>query len=158
MVLRPTKYRPPRNFSPPSLLTFSIGGRPTYGTVECLPMAREKTNGRIELLQGTLDLLILRTLRWGPKHGYGIAKLIEQTSSGAFQVDHGSLYPALQRLQQEGWIKANWGVSTTKRRAKFYALTPSGRRQLVAGQSHWKRFVSAFAAILQTDGPSPEEK
>jgi PadR family transcriptional regulator, regulatory protein PadR len=121
-------------------------------------MTREKTNERMELFQGTLDLLILRTLRWGPKHGYGIAKFIEQTSSGAFQVDHGSLYPALQRLQQEGWIKANWGVSTTKRRAKFYTLTASGRKQLVAGQSHWKRFISAFAAILQTDRPEPEEK
>ena len=121
-------------------------------------MTREKTNERMELFQGTLDLLVLRTLRWGPKHGYAIAKFIEQTSNGAFQVDHGSLYPALQRLQQEGWIKANWGVSTTKRRAKFYTLTASGRKQLVAGQSHWKRFISAFAAILQTDRPAPEEK
>ena len=83
MVLRLTKYRPPLNFSLFFLLTFLISGRPTYGTVECLPMPREKTTERIELFQGTLDLLILRTLRWGPKHGYGIAKFIEQTSSGA---------------------------------------------------------------------------
>jgi PadR family transcriptional regulator, regulatory protein PadR len=158
MVLRRTKYKPHPHFSSFLLVTFSIGGRPTYGTVDSLPMTREKTNERMELFQGTLDLLILRTLRWGPKHGYGIAKFIEQTSSGAFQVDHGSLYPALQRLQQEGWIKANWGVSTTKRKAKFYSLTASGRKQLVAGQSHWKRFISAFAAILQTDRPAPEEK
>jgi len=121
-------------------------------------MTREKTGERLDLFQGTLDLLILRTLRWGPKHGYGIAKFIEHTSNNTFKVDHGSLYPALQRLQQEGWIKADWGVSTTNRKAKFYRLTPSGRKQLAAGQSRWERFIAAFGSILNTGRPSPEEK
>jgi transcriptional regulator len=108
---------------------------------------------RLELFQGTLDLLILRTLRWGPMHGYGIVKFIEQSSREAFRIDHGSLYPALQRLQQEGWIAAEWGTSTTKRRAKFYRLTVAGRRQLVAEQSRWDRFTAAIARVMHPRRP-----
>lgn len=114
--------------------------------------------GRLELFQGTLDLLILRTLRWGSLHGYAIAKFIEQSSVGEFRIDHGSLYPALQRLQQEGWIRGEWGTTSTNRKAKFYKLTPSGRRQLTSQESRWKRFTSAIAGILASGRPAREEE
>jgi len=104
--------------------------------------------GSLELVKGTLDMLILRTLRSGPKHGHGIACLIEQTSGSALRVDHGSLYPALQRLQQEAWIKAQWGISQNGRRAKFYSLTPAGRQQLHAESSRWERLTQAIAMIM----------
>ena len=113
---------------------------------------------RLELFQGTLDLLILRTLRWGAMHGYAIAKFIEQTSGDEFRIDHGSLYPALQRLQQEGWIRGEWGTTNTNRKAKFYKLTASGRRQLLAEESRWQRFTSAIAGILGSARPVPEEE
>jgi PadR family transcriptional regulator PadR len=103
----------------------------------------------LELVKGTLDMLILRTLRAGPQHGHGIACLIEQTSGSALRVDHGSLYPALQRLQQETWIKAQWGVSQNGRRAKFYSLTPAGRRQLNVESSRWERLTQAIAMIMK---------
>jgi PadR family transcriptional regulator PadR len=103
---------------------------------------------RLELFQGTLDLLILRTLRCGPAHGHGIAKSIEQSSRHTFRIDHGSLYPALQRLQQEGWIVAEWGRSSNNRRAKFYKITATGHKQLMAEQSRWARFTTAIAHIL----------
>lgn len=109
---------------------------------------------RHELLPGTLDLLILRTLLWGPVHGHGIAKSIERMSEDVLRIDHGSLYPALQRLQQEGWIKAAWGTSATNRRAKYYRLTPAGRRQLSAQTSKWERLSGAIARVLRL---SPEE-
>lgn len=114
--------------------------------------------GRLELFQGTLDLLILRTLRWGSLHGYAIAKFIEQSSGDEFRIDHGSLYPALQRLQQEGWIRGEWGTTSTNRKAKFYKLTPSGRRQLTSQESRWKRFTSAIAGILASGRPAREEE
>lgn len=110
---------------------------------------------RVELLQGTLHLLILRTLRWGPMHGHGIAKFIERTSRDILKIQHGSLYPALQRLLQEGWIKAEWGTSTNNRRARFYRLTAAGRRQLTAEHSRWERFTEAVARIFK---PTPAEK
>jgi PadR family transcriptional regulator PadR len=103
---------------------------------------------RLDIMQGTLDLIILRTLRWGPLHGHGIAKFIQQTSADAFPIDHGSLYPALQRLLQEKWISAQWGTSTKNRRARFYTLTATGRRQLTAEHSKWQRFSAAVARIL----------
>lgn len=117
-----------------------------------------RSSERLELFQGTLDLLILRTLRWGPMHGYGIAKFIGQSSNDAFQIDHGSLYPALQRLQQEGWIAAYWGISKTNRKAKFYKLTARGRRQLAAEQSRWARFTAAIAGILHPARPAFKEE
>jgi PadR family transcriptional regulator PadR len=103
---------------------------------------------RLEIMQGTLDLIILRTLRWGPKHGHGIAKFIQQTSGDTFRIEHGSLYPALQRLLQEGWVTAEWGTSTNNRKAKFYRLTATGRKQLSAEESKWDRFSEAVARIL----------
>ncbi len=111
---------------------------------------------RIELLQGTLDLLILRTLLWGPTHGHGIAKAIEGASRDVLKVEHGSLYPALQRLQQEGWITAAWKASPNNRRARYYSLTAAGRRQLRAETSRWDRLAHAIASILRPV-ESPEE-
>jgi len=115
-------------------------------------------SGRLELFQGTLDLLILRTLRWGPMHGHGIAKFIERSSGEAFRIDHGSLYPALQRLLQEGWIVGEWGTSTNNRRAKFYRLTSRGRKQLAEEQSRWKRFTEAIAGVLRPGHLAREEE
>src|SRR5436190_1671377 len=112
-------------------------------------MARKRKGARIELVYGTLDMLVLRTLRWGPTHGHGIAKSIERMSDDALKVEHGSLYPALQRLLQEGWITAEWGVSDNKQRAKYYRLTAAGRRKLVAETSRWERFVRAVTGVLR---------
>ncbi|HLY60026.1 MAG TPA: PadR family transcriptional regulator [Terriglobia bacterium] len=111
---------------------------------------------RIELLQGTLDLLILRTLLWGPTHGHGIAKAIERTSNDVLKVEHGSLYPALQRLLQEEWIKAEWAASPNNRRARYYSLTATGRRQLRAETSRWERMALAITSVLRPV-ESPEE-
>src|SRR5215469_4670574 len=94
-------------------------------------MSTRETKERLELLQGTLDLLILRTLILGPQHGQGIARAIEQTSDEELLVEHGALYPALQRLEDRGWISAKWGTSNNNRKARFYWLTPTGRKQLL---------------------------
>lgn len=109
---------------------------------------------RTEMLQGTLDMLILRTLLWGPTHGHGIAKAIERTSNDVLKVEHGSLYPALQRLLQEGWILAEWKASPNNRRARYYSLTASGRRQLRAETSRWERLALAIARVMQPVGSS----
>ena len=106
---------------------------------------------RITLLQGTLDLLILRTLVVGPQHGQGIARAIQETSEDVLLVDHGSLYPALQRLESKRWIKAKWGVSRNNRRARFYELTASGRKQLVRESNQWRRLVAAMARVLDSE-------
>jgi PadR family transcriptional regulator len=105
---------------------------------------------RIELPQGTLDLLILRTLRLGPQHGWAISERVQQISSDALQVRQGSLYPALHRLERRGWIKARWGNSENNRRAKFYELTRSGRKQLEAEESAWRKLAAAVARVLET--------
>jgi PadR family transcriptional regulator len=107
---------------------------------------------RIELLQGTLDLLILRTLLSGPAHGHAIAKNIERNSEEVLQVEQGSLYPALHRLIRRGWISAEDGVSENNRRAKFYRLTASGRRQLKVETSRWEKLARAIAGILNAAG------
>jgi PadR family transcriptional regulator, regulatory protein PadR len=112
-----------------------------------MPTKEEKE--RIELLQGTLDLLILRTLRRGPAHGHAIAKTIEINSDDVLQVEQGSLYPALHRLIKRGWISAEEGTSENNRRAKFYKLTPKGRRQLTLETSKWDRLAAAIARILR---------
>ena len=104
-----------------------------------------------DLLQGTLDLLILKTLQPGPTHGWDIAQRIRQVSREALQVNQGSLYPALHRLEAQGWIDSQWGISDNNRRAKFYKLTAVGRRQLVAEEQTWERFSNAIALILQND-------
>lgn len=103
---------------------------------------------RIDILQGTLDLLILETLRWGPQHGYSIAQAIQADSSNVLQVDTGSLYPALHRLEKRKWIAASWKMSANKQRTRVYRLTPAGRRQLVAERSRWETLVDAISAIL----------
>src|SRR5689334_1434559 len=106
---------------------------------------------QLELLQGTLDLLILRTLIFGPEHGQGIANAIQKTSDEQLLVEHGALYPALQRLEQRGWISGKWGVSANNRRARFYSLTAAGRTRLVKETSRWKRLARAIALILESD-------
>lgn len=103
---------------------------------------------RIELLQGTLDLLILQTLQWGPRHGYGISQAIRTGSGEVLQVDTGSLYPALHRLERKKWIKAEWTVSEYNQQVKTYQLTAAGKKQLAAERSNWKRLTAAMAGIL----------
>jgi PadR family transcriptional regulator PadR len=103
-----------------------------------------------ELLQGTLDLLILKTVALGPQHGYGISLRIQQISRDALQVRQGSLYPALHRLEHRGWIAAEWGESENNRRAKFYRLTAAGRRQLEVEETNWERLAAAVRTILET--------
>src|SRR5436190_4109942 len=104
---------------------------------------------RIELLQGTLDMLILRTLQWGPQHGHGVGQAIRQSSADLLQVERGSLYPALHRLEAQGLIASEWKASELNRRAKYYRLTPAGRRQLVAEQSKWKLLVKTIARVMR---------
>jgi PadR family transcriptional regulator, regulatory protein PadR len=122
-------------------------------------MATQKSaDDRIALLQGTLDLLILKTLALGPCHGQGVARLIQRQSEEVFFVDHGSLYLALQRLEEKKWISAKWGVSENNRKARFYSLTPKGREQLVEKTSEWVRLTKAMGLILSGNvGSSGEE-
>lgn len=115
-------------------------------------MSTRETDDRLELLQGTLDLLILRTLILGPQHGQGIARAIQHTSDQELLVEHGALYPALQRLEERGWISAKWGTSTNNRKARFYSLNPAGRKQLARETTKWKRLAAAIGRVL-----GPEE-
>jgi len=101
-----------------------------------------------ELLHGTLDTLVLKTLTGGRRHGYAIARAIEEATEGVVDVEEGSLYPALYRMERKGWVEAEWGVSELGRRAKFYRLTPKGRRQLVAQSAEWARFAAAISRVL----------
>jgi PadR family transcriptional regulator PadR len=103
---------------------------------------------RIELLQGTLDVLILRTLQLGRQHGQGIARAIQKTSEDSLLVDHGSLYPALKRLEKKRWVRAEWGVSSNNRRARFYDLTPHGQKQLEVETTGWYELVAAMGRVL----------
>ena len=114
-------------------------------------LTRDEKN-RVALLQGTLDLLILRTLLFKPEHGQGIARAIQQQSDDVLLVDHGALYPALQRLEAKGWISAKWGNCENNRKARFYALTKSGRKQLVDETSQWRKLARAMGRVL-----GPEE-
>jgi transcriptional regulator len=104
---------------------------------------------RIELLQGTLDMLILRTLQWGPQHGHGIGQAIRANSGELLQVETGSLYPALHRLERQGWLASEWGLSENKQRAKYYRLTAAGKKQLSAEQSKWELFVKAITGVMK---------
>lgn len=106
---------------------------------------------RVALLQGTLDMLILRTLTFGPEHGQGIARAIQQQSEEVLLVEHGALYPALERLENKQWISARWGISSNNRKARFYQLTPLGRKQLAKETSEWRRLAAAIARILGPD-------
>jgi PadR family transcriptional regulator PadR len=112
---------------------------------------------RVALLQGTRDLLILRTLLFGPEHGQGIAAAIQRQSEDVLLVEHGALYPALQRLEAKGWIKAKWGVSSNNRKARFYTLTHKGRRQLVQESSQWRALAAAIGRILGPESPNSKE-
>jgi PadR family transcriptional regulator PadR len=114
-------------------------------------LTREEKN-RVALLQGTLDLLILRTLLFGQQHGQGIARVIQEQSEDVLLVDHGALYPALQRLESKGWISAKWGNSENNRKARFYTLTKNGRKQLVEETSQWRKLARAMGRVL-----GPEE-
>jgi PadR family transcriptional regulator PadR len=107
-----------------------------------------KTRLKPELLPGTLDLLILRTLVWGPQHGHGIGVAIRASSDEVLNIDHGSLYPALHRLERAGWVDAEWGLSDNKQRAKFYRITAVGRRQLTVERTRWSRLAAAVAKVL----------
>ena len=115
--------------------------------VDCLlPMA--KTRPKPDLLQGTLDLLILRTLQWGPQHGHGVGVALRASSDEVLNVDHGSLYPALHRLERQGWVDAEWKLSDNNQRAKFYRITAAGRRQLTLERTRWSRLSAAIAKVL----------
>jgi PadR family transcriptional regulator PadR len=112
---------------------------------------QENNDDRIALLQGTLDLLILKTLLLGPCHGQGVARTIQRQSEEVFLVDHGSLYVALQRLEDKNWIRAKWGVSENNRKARFYSLTPKGREQLAEKTGEWRRLTRAMGLILDAN-------
>jgi transcriptional regulator len=115
-------------------------------------MSTRTPKDRLSLLQGTLDVLILRTLLFGPQHGQGIARSIQETSKDELLVEHGALYPALQRLEAQDWIVAEWGASENNRKARFYRLTKAGRKQLVTETSRWRRLAAAIGHVL-----GPEE-
>src|SRR3954466_14268603 len=116
--------------------------------------SKENSREPLDLLQGTLDLLILRTLIFGSQHGQGVARAIQQTSEQELLVEHGALYPALQRLEERGWISAKWGTSTNNRKARFYSLTVAGRKQLTRETDKWNRLAAAIGRVLQ---PKAEE-
>ena len=103
---------------------------------------------RVELLHGTLDMLILRTLLFGPAHGHQIAKHIQRTTDNVLQVEHGSLYPALHRLERKGWVAAKWEAKDQKRELKYYRLTPAGKKQLASEESKWKQLARAIAQVM----------
>ena len=107
-----------------------------------------KTRQKPDLLQGTLDLLILRTLQWGPQHGHGIGVALRASSDEVLNVDHGSLYPALHRLERQGWVDAEWKLSGNNQRAKYYRITAAGRRQLALERRRWSRLSAAIAKVL----------
>src|SRR6185369_10275945 len=115
---------------------------------------RKPDDDRIALLQGTLDLLIMRTLLFGKQHGQGIARAIQSMSGEELLVDHGSLYPALHRLEAQGWLAAEWGVSTNNRKARFYKLTPAGRKQLASETRQWERITAAVGRVLVSEFPA----
>jgi transcriptional regulator len=108
----------------------------------------------IELLQGTLDVLVLKALSWGPLHGYGVARWLQQTTDDVLSIEEGSLYPALHRMERRGWVTSDWGLSENNRRAKYYKLTTEGRRQLRAESSTWSLFSQAVSKVLTATGPA----
>jgi PadR family transcriptional regulator, regulatory protein PadR len=118
-------------------------------------MNKSPDERRLELLQGTLDMLILRTLQWGPQHGHGIGQTIRAQSDDLLRVETGSLYPALHRLEKRGWLQSEWGVSEANQRAKYYRLTAAGKAQLLREQDRWSQLVDAIGRIMK---PAPEKK
>src|SRR5689334_13539578 len=111
-------------------------------------MAKHDERQRLELLQGTLDMLVLKTLQWGPQHGHGIGQAIRTQSDELLKVETGSLYPALHRLVKRGWLKAEWGISEANQKAKFYKLTPAGKAQLLRERDRWSQLVHAIGRIM----------
>ena len=123
-----------------------------------MTLDRSRPDARNDLLHGTLDMLILRTLQWGPQHGYAIGQTIRVQSSDVLQVEAGSLYPALHRLAKKGWVAAKWGQTEANQRAKFYRLTPEGRQQLVREESRWTELVNAISRVMKPAlAPGSEE-
>jgi PadR family transcriptional regulator len=118
-------------------------------------MTKSRDDGRLELLQGTLDMLILRTLQWGPRHGHGIGQAIRVQSDDLLKVETGSLYPALHRLMKRGWLKGEWGVSEAHQRARYYRLTATGKAQLSRERDRWSLLVDAIGRVLN---PAPASK
>ena len=119
-------------------------------------MTKARDDGRPELLQGTLDMLVLRILQWGPQHGHGIGQAIRTQSEDLLRVETGSLYPALHRLEKKGWLKAEWGVSEANQRAKYYRLTAAGKAQLLREQDRWSLLVEAIGRVMKV-APTGEE-
>ncbi len=111
-------------------------------------MEQKRYRPRLEILQGTLDMLILQTLQWGPQHGYAIGQTIRAQSAESLKIETGSLYPALHRLEKQGWVKADWKQTEANQRAKFYRLTPAGKKQLLQERDRWSQLVSAIGTIL----------
>jgi PadR family transcriptional regulator PadR len=109
---------------------------------------------KLELLQGTLDGLILKALSWGPLHGYAVARWIKETSEDVFQIEEGALYPALHRMERKGWVESEWGLSDNNRRAKFYQLTEEGRKALHSERAAWGRYVEAVARVFESPAPT----
>lgn len=112
-------------------------------------MSIKERSDRLELLQGTLDMLILQTLQWGPRHGLGISQIIRSKSEELIKLEAGSLYPALHRLEQQGWLASEWKVSEKNQRAKYYRLTRAGKKQLAAEQSRWKQLLRAIRLVMR---------
>jgi PadR family transcriptional regulator, regulatory protein PadR len=110
---------------------------------------REAYRNHIELVQGTLDMLILQALQWGPQHGHGIGQALRARSENALQIEHGSLYPALHRLEREGWLASEWKQSVANRRAKYYRLTAAGKRELLRERSNWEEAVRTIARVMR---------
>jgi PadR family transcriptional regulator, regulatory protein PadR len=123
-----------------------------FGRFACLPRKRsgETMATDLDLLQGTLDVLVLKTLSWGPRHGYAVARWIKDASEGTIQVEDRALYVSLHRLEERGWVESAWGLSENNRKAKYYRLTAAGRRQLQAKTSYWTEYATAVVRILQT--------
>ena len=111
-------------------------------------MEQQRHRPRLELLQGTLDMLILQTLQWGPQHGYAIGQTIAAQSAASLKIETGSLYPALHRLEKQGWVNSEWALSEAKQRVKFYRITAAGKKQLTAERDRWSQLVAAIGTIL----------
>ena len=128
-----------------------VKGSRSSTTLDALRLfMNEKTRyqNHIELLQGTLDMLILRTLQWGPRHGHGIGQMIRTNSDDVLKIETGSLYPALHRLERQGWLRSEWGTTENNQQAKYYRLTAAGKEQLLAEQSRWHLLVKAIAGVM----------